>query len=485
VTTSLNGLLAIHPTQMSSDTYTERQQDCIEALKKATEQIGESPTVQEYVELGLRPSQNTIKKAFGTWNAAKEAAGLSLRSIEGHTRVNINETYFKTIDSDEKAYWLGCLFCNSSINESEQAGRAMQLGRTADKRHYVEGFAEAVDSEYAINEFETSDSTQVSMGISNQEFLNVLADHGLTDSAKQVEEYPEIPEKHEHAFIRAILENRGNVAGETGGWIIRGGHESQLEYVQEWVESAGVKRSTLSEKTNGTPILYISNTFDAATVFEAAWPDRLDTTPTHRETAQKYAERIAEEHQFPENLSFTPINESEPGTGTNDDTTSQSDEEVPSRNTSGFIETTSTEVSEETEPSGATNEVTVPLSLDVAVLIDTLATIQKLEASEIVTKALQAYLGGLLAGDAPEPNAHGTTADVVDRSLTIPPELLSIIDESSKSIPLRTIIESSVQYEYGEASDTVDVEVPSSKVDDVPTNTDPIAKSLSGLLSEE
>lgn len=51
--------------------------DCINALRTAAEQIGESPTIREYRDLDIDgPSEDTIRDRFGTWNDAKEAAGL-------------------------------------------------------------------------------------------------------------------------------------------------------------------------------------------------------------------------------------------------------------------------------------------------------------------------------------------------------------------------------------------------------------------------
>lgn len=471
---------------MSDKMYTEQQQNCIEALREAADQLGDSPTVREYVELGLKPSQNTIKKAFGTWNAAKEAAELSIRSLGGNTRININETYFEAIDSDEKAYWLGCLFCYSSQSSEDNRQRSLQLGRSSDKRHYVEGFADAVGSEYAINEADTGASTQITTVIFNQEFLDILDKYGLTDSAKYIEEYPDIPDKHEYAFMRAILENMGNVNAGSGGWTIRGRHRSQLEHLQEWVESTGVKRSTLSENSNGKLYLYISNTFDAATVFEAAWPDGLDTNPTHIRTARQYATRIAEEHHYPENLSFTPITESEPDSRVSNNTHSQSNKETSSQDTNESTETAENMFSKETDKAyKTTDEVTVPLSIDVALLIDSLVIARELEASEIVTKALRAYTASLLAGNTVQTDTQGTAADVVDRSFSIPIEFQSIMDASSEHLPLRTLIESAVQYKYAAEPNSVDIEVPASVVDDVPKNTDTITKSLSELVTKE
>lgn len=50
--------------------------DCIEALQKARTELGETPGIRQYRELDISPSHYTIKRKFGSWNKAKEAAGL-------------------------------------------------------------------------------------------------------------------------------------------------------------------------------------------------------------------------------------------------------------------------------------------------------------------------------------------------------------------------------------------------------------------------
>jgi len=53
------------------------EEDCIAALREAAEQLGESPTKAAYEELGLTPASATIQRVVGSWNEAKEAAGLA------------------------------------------------------------------------------------------------------------------------------------------------------------------------------------------------------------------------------------------------------------------------------------------------------------------------------------------------------------------------------------------------------------------------
>lgn len=50
--------------------------ECLESLRVASERLGKSPTKAEYDKLELRPASTTIKRVFGSWNSAKEKAGL-------------------------------------------------------------------------------------------------------------------------------------------------------------------------------------------------------------------------------------------------------------------------------------------------------------------------------------------------------------------------------------------------------------------------
>lgn len=58
---------------------TEREytkQECIEALQEAAEQLGHSPYMDEYDDLDIHPKSSTITKYFDGWNTAKREAGL-------------------------------------------------------------------------------------------------------------------------------------------------------------------------------------------------------------------------------------------------------------------------------------------------------------------------------------------------------------------------------------------------------------------------
>lgn len=65
-----------YDTVPSSHEITYSKEDCIEGLTEAAEKLGASPTMREYNSLDVTPSLRVVRRRFGSWNAAKEAADL-------------------------------------------------------------------------------------------------------------------------------------------------------------------------------------------------------------------------------------------------------------------------------------------------------------------------------------------------------------------------------------------------------------------------
>jgi hypothetical protein len=57
--------------------------ECLDALREAADDLGESPTKAQYEELDLTPASATIIRQVGGWNEAKERAGLETNASRG------------------------------------------------------------------------------------------------------------------------------------------------------------------------------------------------------------------------------------------------------------------------------------------------------------------------------------------------------------------------------------------------------------------
>ncbi len=79
---------------------TVSEDDCLEALREARERLGETPSRAQYEALDRSPSATTIMRLFGSWNAAKEQAGLETLSQGGCEGRSGNEIQPKPDDVD-------------------------------------------------------------------------------------------------------------------------------------------------------------------------------------------------------------------------------------------------------------------------------------------------------------------------------------------------------------------------------------------------
>lgn len=71
----------------------------------------------------------------------------NLKSLQSSTRKHmVDDSFFKNIDSEIKAYWLGFIQCDGYINHNE-----LELGLCAKDRSHIEKFLKHVNSNYPIS----------------------------------------------------------------------------------------------------------------------------------------------------------------------------------------------------------------------------------------------------------------------------------------------------------------------------------------------
>ena len=280
-----------------------RKDDVIQLLQHAADELGKSPTVREFNSLDLEVSSDNIKRLFGTWNGAKEVAGLE--TWQRGTVRDINEEYFQSIDSPEKAYWFGTIFATSSLQSQDFGDNyALVLGRVEDKAHFVTEFADAVGSDYPLSwhKQNKSDKQQLQLQISNPTFVEYLIDAGYPEPEDEESDFPVIDDEYRSSFLRGFLESSGYFS--TNGWHVNVANFQRGETLQEWFKQYGAKRPTLSQISTGAIVVRVSNSFDIKAIFESLWPDILDTEPSWDPYPRKIIQHLESEYPYPENLMY-------------------------------------------------------------------------------------------------------------------------------------------------------------------------------------
>ncbi|MBU1067538.1 hypothetical protein KKE60_07100 [Patescibacteria group bacterium] len=119
---------------------------------------------------------------------------------------NLNHEFFKNIDTDEKAYWLGFMLADGNVR-SNLKGLSLKL-HIKDKNH-IEKFQECLQAEdYKITYYKDN----VGIEIYSKYLVNDLISHGVVPKKSLVVEWPKnISQELDYAIIRGIFDGDGSV----------------------------------------------------------------------------------------------------------------------------------------------------------------------------------------------------------------------------------------------------------------------------------
>lgn len=193
-------------------------------VKKLYNQI---PTI----EIGKRINKTTKQ-------VSDHAYGLGLkRDIK---KISKDDSYFKNIDSEEKAYWLGFIYADGSISEikNKNTGNIKSLNfeitlASEDKNH-LEKLSKAIaydgeikDKKVSLNE---KTYTAARLSVSGKEFCENLIDKGCVPRKSLILKFPSkevVPDYLIRHFIRGYFDgdgcvhfNHGEELSGNGSYII-------------------------------------------------------------------------------------------------------------------------------------------------------------------------------------------------------------------------------------------------------------------------
>jgi len=294
-----------HPDDVTEYTVAGRKQEMIDLLQYAADELGRSPSLRQFNELDLKTSGYVIETAFGTWNNAKREAGLEVYGVgEGKTATTpINKEYFKTIDSPEKAYWLGTLVASSALHVNPNT--QLKLGRVSEKAHFIRGFSQAIESEYQITISQVTRQNnqqreRLQLSISNPTFIQHLLSAGYTAPDEEKGDFPNLQSNLRAPFVRGYLESSGQFSN---GWGLKFDNRTRAETLRDWFEDFGAKRPTVGH-SYGDPVTRASNPFDIKAIFETCWPDGVSTDPSFTPYPERILEYLRSEYPYPENVDY-------------------------------------------------------------------------------------------------------------------------------------------------------------------------------------
>lgn len=165
---------------------------------------------EEHYNKGLSLSQIARNTGYGVTTLCTHMSRHGLktqkRQYNQHGRKYIyDDNFFETIDTEEKAYWLGFIMADGyTMHSKKQKRLRIALGKK-DESHLVE-FIKSINSNQTIN----YDNRNPYVDINSTKMCDDLSKYGVVPNKSNKEIVPGISEHLMHHFIRGLFDGDGS-----------------------------------------------------------------------------------------------------------------------------------------------------------------------------------------------------------------------------------------------------------------------------------
>lgn len=192
--------------------------------------------VHEYIEnINNKPSLSKISKKYGTYpqtlSRVLKQNGYSV--INYHNRTKFNEHIFDSIDTEEKAYWLGFIYADGYISSANKQGindHHFELSlKNADKQHLIKfnKFMQHEDPNHVKTNIVTTTMVpgktflRCRWAVNNRHLWETLNNYGCTPRKSLTLKFPDISifknKKLIKDFIRGYWDGDGCISNQDKG----------------------------------------------------------------------------------------------------------------------------------------------------------------------------------------------------------------------------------------------------------------------------
>lgn len=167
--------------------------------------------IENYIEQGIS-FKEAAKKEGVTYNTFLRWAGkYNLKSPIGNhgaKKTSYNYDFFETIDTEEKAYWLGFIAADGCVYYDSGRMRLQINLKGSDKEH-LEKFQKAIGSTYKITEKFVKQSPVCQVKINSNKMCEDLSKYNIVPRKSIIYTPVEISEELTHHFIRGFFDGDG------------------------------------------------------------------------------------------------------------------------------------------------------------------------------------------------------------------------------------------------------------------------------------
>jgi hypothetical protein len=217
---------------------------------------------------------------------------LKLNNIEQKSKVvkyNFNESYFENIDTEDKAYFLGFIVADGSVNS---ISNVIQI--TQKEPDILYEFKRYIKYEGDLIKSKTRDVFDIK--ISSSKMKSDLLKLGISPNKTMSVNYPLIPENLQNHFMRGVFDGDGCISihhdkrdnSDRGQVNICSGSFDFIEkYVDNMVKYCGVKKNNIRQPKGTYYVIDWGGLSDVESVYEFLYKESNIFLKRKKETYDK------------------------------------------------------------------------------------------------------------------------------------------------------------------------------------------------------
>lgn len=219
-------------------------------------------------------------------------------------RKEYNHSYFESIDTEDKAYFLGFLYADGSIVTNKR--NSLYLKIHPKDEHILKDFIKCIDGEMKIWKQKNRDICQIL--ISGKKIIQDLIRHGLHQNKTFSLKYPDIPIELERHFIRGYFDGDGCIrikkdkrdGKEIGDMRFVGGSIEMLNSINERMNFLfGTKKNSLyGPKDKNYKFLGWASMTDIENIYDGFYEDSNFYLHRKKETFDKVIDIIKDKKKY-------------------------------------------------------------------------------------------------------------------------------------------------------------------------------------------
>lgn len=226
--------------------------------------------------------QLNVKEGRVSWYIKRNIGTRSCS--EAARKYNCDEKFFDTIDTEEKAYWLGFLYADGYVSSANAYSHYIGLSISNKDHNHLEKFKTSLKANHPIHTYKVSNgynpnSEYCRLLIASKQLYSDAIKQGILEHKTDILKPPNIEESLVKHFIRGYFDGDGCIAHNTkrNDYTIKIlGTKELLDFIKQFVEDNNIAKINRYYKRHSDDIvqcLEIGGNFQALKFCDIIYSD--------------------------------------------------------------------------------------------------------------------------------------------------------------------------------------------------------------------